>query len=200
MWHISASGFWDISFHFLQRNFTHFSPLLEQAIPVQVKEHTGAVVSLLFWVIMTKDLVMQFLKQKAKKLDLQIDLKKCQYEKKNRHQRMKERCRTELGAGHQSREGTSWESVICLAIGPLFCFCFLFFSLFLMFNVSWFSWKRSLIKAPQSPPPFTRSALSSGRWQLFCLGVSRVQTGLSVMRSESVVSSSVGPVALPAVR
>lgn len=35
---------------------------------------------------MTKDLVMQFLKQKAKKVDLQIDLKKCQNEKKNRHQ------------------------------------------------------------------------------------------------------------------
>lgn len=36
-------GFWDISYYFLQRNFPHVSPLLEQAIPVQDKERTGAV-------------------------------------------------------------------------------------------------------------------------------------------------------------
>lgn len=171
MWHNSASGFGGIS-NFQQRNFKHFSP-------TPLPGHSSAYYKA-YWASSMSSIpsynskgliiIMQFLKQKAKKRNPLNDMKKCPnyQEKIQRHECMKEWSRTELGAGHQS---TSWESVIWLATRPLFC---VFFN---VFYVSRFSEKRATGMSPILST-FRGSLLTSGRWQLRCSGVSRVQTNL----------------------
>lgn len=61
------------------------------------------------------------------------------------------------------------------------CFVFFFSPLFLTLLMLVGTVGREPSQGPQSPSPFTRSALSSGRWQLSCLGVAIVLIGLSVM-------------------
>lgn len=144
MWHNSASGFGGISNYFQQRNFKYFSP-------TPLPGHSSAYYKA-YWASSmfsipgynSKELIiiMQFLKQKAKKRNPPNDMKIAQITRKkiHRHECMKEWSRTELGAGHQS---TSWESVIWLATRPLFCgfLCF-----------SWFSEKRATRTSPIPSP------------------------------------------------
>lgn len=146
MWHNSASGFGGIS-NFQQRNFKHFSP-------TPLPGHSSAYYKA-YWASSMSSIpsynskgliiIMQFLKQKAKKRNPLNDMKKCPnyQEKIQRHECMKEWSRTELGAGHQS---TSWESVIWLATRPLFCVFFMFFMLV-------GSVRRGPPECPQYSPP-----------------------------------------------
>lgn len=133
--------------------------------------------------------MMQFLKQKAKKWNLQSDIRVPEWTENSNewmNERIKQnrtRCRAPEQRGHFLR--------VCLATEPLFLFFFLFFWLLMLVGSVW--WEPS--QGSQSPPPFTRSALSSGRWQLSCLGVAGVQTGLSIPHSEPVIRSPFSPAA-----
>lgn len=151
MWHNSASGFGGISNYFQERNLKHFSP-------TPLPSHSSAYYKA-YWASSMSSIpsynskgliiIMQFLKQKAKKRNPPNDMKKCpnyQEKKIHRDECMKEWSRTELGAGHQS---TSWESVIWLATRPLF-YVFVFFLMFFMLVGSV---RRGPPKRPQYPLP-----------------------------------------------